>query len=117
MYIISIFKNANPYPKYFTENKEEAFAEHLGRYIFKRVFGKDYPRYIIDTNSPENIKRIYPEDERYKDAFSPMDKAEYYFADLYNKLFEHLHEFLLLYFISTFPSVGCSNSLLYKSAK
>ena len=82
------FKNANPYPKYFTENKEEAFAEHLGRYIFKRVFGKDYPRYIIDTNSPENIKRIYPEDERYKDAFSPMDKAEYYFADLYNKLFE-----------------------------
>ena len=82
------FKNANPYPKYFTENKEEAFAEHLGRYIFKRVFGKDYPRYIIDTNSPENIKRIYPEDERYKDAFSPMDKAEYYFANLYNKLFE-----------------------------
>ena len=82
------FKNANPYPKYFTENKEEAFVEHLGRYIFKRVFGKDYPRYIIDTNSPENIKRIYPEDERYKDAFSPMDKAEYYFADLYNKLFE-----------------------------
>ena len=60
----------------------------MGRYIFKRVFGKDYPRYIIDTNSPENIKRIYPEDERYKDAFSPMDKAEYYFADLYNKLFE-----------------------------
>ena len=82
------FKNANPYPKYFTENKEEAFAEHLGRYIFKRVFGKDYPRYVIDTNSPENIKRIYPEDEKYKDAFSPMDKAEYYFADLYNKLFE-----------------------------
>ena len=82
------FKNANPYPKYFTENKEEAFAEHLGRYIFKRLFGKDYPRYIIATNSPENIKRIYPEDERYKDAFSPMDKAEYYFADLYNKLFE-----------------------------
>ena len=82
------FKNANPYPKYFTENKEEAFAEHLARYIFKRVFGKDYPRYIIDTNSPENIKRIYPEDNRYKDAFSPMDKAEYYFANLYNKLFE-----------------------------
>ena len=82
------FKNANPYPKYFTENKEEAFAEHLGRYIFKRVFGKDYPRYVIDNNSPENIKRIYPEDERYKDAFSPMAKAEYYFADLYNKLFE-----------------------------
>ena len=86
------FKNANPYPKYFTENNEEAFAEHLGRYIFKRVFGKDYPRYVIDTNSPENIKRIYPEDERYKDAFSPMDKAEYYFADLYNKLFEQSTE-------------------------
>ena len=60
----------------------------MARYIFKRVFGKDYPRYIIDTNSPENIKRIYPEDNRYKDAFSPMDKAEYYFANLYNKLFE-----------------------------
>lgn len=54
------FKNTSPYSKYLTENKEKSFAEHLGRYIFKRVFGKDYLRYVVDTNSPENIKRIYP---------------------------------------------------------
>ena len=80
------FKNEKNYKKYYRTSKEEAFADSLGEYINKRIYGVPYTRY-------KNINGVEYEfkdenDPNYATATTPVDKAEYYFANLYNKLFE-----------------------------
>ena len=80
------FKDEKNYKKYYRTSKEEAFADSLGEYINKRIYKVPYTRY-------KNINGIEYEfkdenDPNYATATTPVDKAEYYFANLYNKLFE-----------------------------
>ena len=80
------FKNEKNYKKYYRTSKEEVFADSLGEYINKRIYGVPYTRY-------KNINGVEYEfkdenDPNYATATTPVDKAEYYFANLYNKLFE-----------------------------
>ena len=84
--IINKFKDEKNYKKYYRTSKEEAFADSLGEYINKRIYKVPYTRY-------KNINGIEYEfkdenDPNYATATTPVDKAEYYFANLYNKLFE-----------------------------
>lgn len=71
-------KGKGPYEEYYTSSAKEAFAEFLGQYVAKKVFNWQYLRYkMVDgqlTYDPN--------------GFSPMDKLEPYFANLYHQLFE-----------------------------
>ena len=76
------FKNEINYKNYYRTSKEEVFADSLGEYINKRIYGVPYTRY----KTIEGVE--YEFKDNYATATTPVDKAEYYFANLYNKLFE-----------------------------
>ena len=80
------FKNEINYKNYYITSKEEAFADSLGEYINKRIYGVPYTRY----KTIEGVEYEFKDenDPNYATATTPVDKAEYYFANLYNKLFE-----------------------------
>lgn len=80
------FKNEINYKNYYRTSKEEAFADSLGEYINKRIYGVPYTRY----KTIEGVEYEFKDenDPNYATATTPVDKAEYYFANLYNKLFE-----------------------------
>ena len=80
------FKNEINYKNYYRTSKEEAFADSLGEYINKRIFGVPYTRYKNIAGVEYEFKDV--NDPNYATATTPVDKAEYYFANLYNKLFE-----------------------------
>ena len=80
------FKNEINYKKYYRTSKVEAFADSLGEYINKRIFGVPYTRYKNIAGVEYEFKDV--NDPNYTTATTPVDKAEYYFANLYNKLFE-----------------------------
>lgn len=88
---------------YYKDNKIESFAEFFGQYMFRRHFGYGYVKFIevdgkvltlrdIDWGeTPEEIAENRANYEAYyKDsrAYSPVEAAEWFFADLYTKLFE-----------------------------
>ena len=80
------FKNEINYKNYYRTSKEEAFADSLGEYINKKIYGVPYTRY----KTIEGVEYEFKDenDPNYATATTPVDKAEYYFANLYNKLFE-----------------------------
>ena len=80
------FKNEINYKNYYRTSKEEAFADSLGEYINKRIYGVPYTRY----KTIEGVEYEFKDenDPNYATATTPVDKAKYYFANLYNKLFE-----------------------------
>ena len=80
------FKNEINYKNYYRTSKEEAFADSLGEYINKRIYGVPYTRYKTIEGVEYEFKDV--NDPNYATATTPVDKAEYYFANLYNKLFE-----------------------------
>ena len=80
------FKNEINYKNYYRTSKEEVFADSLGEYINKRIYGVPYTRYKTINGVEYEFKDV--NDPHYATATTPVDKAEYYFANLYNKLFE-----------------------------
>lgn len=71
-------KDQKAYPDHYTESTVEAFAEFFAVYVAKKVFNWEYSRYkIVDGELVLDPK-----------GFSPMDKLEPYFANLYHQLFE-----------------------------
>jgi len=84
------FKNEINYKNYYRTSKEEAFADSLGEYINKRIYGVPYTRYKTIEGVEYEFKDV--NDPNYATATTPVDKAEYYFANLYNKLFEEIKE-------------------------
>lgn len=70
---------------YFSQNPEEAFAEGFGQYVNKRVFGVPFDRYKYVNGIHYTI---FPGEPGYEEGVTPYDKMEYYFATLYNQLFE-----------------------------
>ena len=80
------FKNEKNYKNYYRTSKEEVFADSLGEYINKKIYGVPYTRYKNIDGVEYQFKDV--NDPNYATATTPVDKAEYYFANLYNKLFE-----------------------------
>lgn len=84
------FENEKNYTSYLRTSREEAFADSFGKYINKRIYGVPYTRY----KNIDGVEYLFTDknDPNYATATTPVDKAEYYFANLYNKLFEQLTE-------------------------
>ena len=80
------FKDEINYKNYYRTSKEEVFADSLGEYINKRIFGVPYTRYKNIAGVEYEFKDV--NDPNYATATTPVDKAEYYFANIFNKLFE-----------------------------
>ena len=80
------FENEKNYTSYLRTAREEAFADSFGKYINKRIYGVPYTRY----KNIDGVEYLFTDvnDPNYATATTPVDKAEYYFANLYNKLFE-----------------------------
>ena len=80
------FENEKNYTSYLRTSREEAFADSFGKYINKRIYGVPYTRY----KNIDGVEYLFTDknDPNYATATTPVDKAEYYFANLYNKLFE-----------------------------
>ena len=80
------FENEKNYTSYLRTSREEAFADSFGKYINKRIYGVPYTRY----KNIDGVEYLFTDknDSNYATATTPVDKAEYYFANLYNKLFE-----------------------------
>ena len=80
------FENEKNYTSYLRTAREEAFADSFGKYINKRIYGVPYTRY----KNIDGVEYLFTDvnDPNYVTATTPVDKAEYYFANLYNKLFE-----------------------------
>lgn len=82
--------------EYHRTNIEEAFADGFGQYLYHRIYGEPYTRYInidgniytlrLDNKDPESMD-LY---QKYYNngASSPLEDTEFYFAQLYHKLFE-----------------------------
>ncbi|MGT2958333.1 G5 domain-containing protein [Streptococcus bovimastitidis] len=68
---------------YYRDNSEEAFAEGLSEYMMHKLFGTPYATYLTNPYSSP----IDAYDPGNGTGYSPFAAAEYYFADLYNKLF------------------------------
>ncbi|HFI0474511.1 TPA: G5 domain-containing protein [Streptococcus suis] len=76
-------------PPYFRDNIEEAFAEGFARYLMKRFYGRPYHHF---KEHEGEVYYIAPGEEFYDQTSSPLEDVEFYFASLYNKLFEQPQE-------------------------
>lgn len=74
------FDNSNVW-SYYRDNSEEAFAEGLSQYLMKRFFNKPYTMYQASSNGDAYSVQ--------SGGYSPFAQSEYYFAGLYNRLFEY----------------------------
>lgn len=72
---------------YYRKNPEEAFAEGMGRYLGYKIYGIPYIHYFIKDGV---IRAAWENEEHYNDknASNPFELTMWYYADLYNKLFE-----------------------------
>lgn len=68
---------------YYSDNSEEAFVEGMSQYIMHRIFGSPYSTYKYNPYRGDGY------DPGDGSGYSPFAAAEYYFASLYNKLFEN----------------------------
>ncbi|WP_245871542.1 YSIRK-type signal peptide-containing protein [Streptococcus penaeicida] len=68
---------------YYRDNSEEAFAEGLSEYMMHKLFGTPYATYLANPYTGDAY------DPGNGTGYSPFAAAEYYFASLYNKLFEY----------------------------
>lgn len=72
---------------YYRKNPEEAFAEGMGRYLGYKIYEIPYIHYFIKDGV---IRAAWENEEHYNDknASNPFELTMWYYADLYNKLFE-----------------------------
>lgn len=66
---------------YYRDNSEEAFAEGFSQYLMHRFFNKPYTMYQASSNGDAYSVQ--------SGGYSPFAQSEYYFAGLYNRLFEY----------------------------
>ncbi|MGT2933728.1 hypothetical protein [Streptococcus catagoni] len=67
---------------YYSEKNEEAFAEGFAQYLMHRFFGSPYTKYAISPYDGQAHQTT-------GDGYSPFAASEYYFADLYHRLFDY----------------------------
>lgn len=67
---------------YYRDHSEEAFAEGLSQYMMHRLYGVPYATYTYYAAFGDAL----PDDGS---GYSPFAATEFYFASLYNRLFEY----------------------------
>ncbi|MCK1233365.1 G5 domain-containing protein [Streptococcus uberis] len=93
---------------YYSDNSEEAFAEGLSQYIMHRLFGTPYSTYIAnpytgDANNPGDGS-----------GYSPFAETEFYFASLYNRLFEYPRTAQVVpYLLTTTTTAPVNGQVIY----
>ncbi|MCK1199014.1 G5 domain-containing protein [Streptococcus uberis] len=93
---------------YYRDNSEEAFAEGLSQYIMHRLFGTPYSTYIAnpytgDANNPGDGS-----------GYSPFAETEFYFASLYNRLFEYPRTAQVVpYLVTTTTTAPVNGQVIY----
>lgn len=92
---------------YYRDNSEEAFAEGLSQYIMHRLFGTPYSTYIANPYTGD----AYPDDGS---GYSPFAATEFYFASLYNRLFEYPRTAQVVpYFVTTTTTAPVNGQVIY----
>ncbi|MCK1253444.1 G5 domain-containing protein [Streptococcus uberis] len=93
---------------YYSDNSEEAFAEGLSQYIMHRLFGTPYSTYIAN---PYTGDAYNPGDGS---GYSPFAKTEFYFASLYNRLFEYPRTAQVVpYLVTTTTTAPVNGQVIY----
>ncbi|GAB6670553.1 G5 domain-containing protein [Streptococcus uberis] len=93
---------------YYRDNSEEAFAEGLSQYIMHRLFGTPYSTYIAN---PYTGDAYNPGDGS---GYSPFAETEFYFASLYNRLFEYPRTAQVVpYLVTTTTTAPVNGQVIY----
>ncbi|GAA5349293.1 G5 domain-containing protein [Streptococcus uberis] len=93
---------------YYSDNSEEAFAEGLSQYIMHRLFGTPYSTYIAN---PYTGDAYNPGDGS---GYSPFAETEFYFASLYNRLFEYPRTAQVVpYLVTTTTTAPVNGQVIY----
>lgn len=93
---------------YYRDNSEEAFAEGLSQYIMHRLFGTAYSTYIAN---PYTGDAYNPGDGS---GYSPFAETEFYFASLYNRLFEYPRTAQVVpYLVTTTTTAPVNGQVIY----
>ncbi|SUO92546.1 G5 domain-containing protein [Streptococcus uberis] len=93
---------------YYRDNSEEAFAEGLSQYIMHRLFGTPYSTYIAN---PYTGDAYNPGDGS---GYSPFAETEFYFASLYNRLFEYPRTAQVVpYLVTTATTAPVNGQVIY----
>ncbi|SUO88482.1 G5 domain-containing protein [Streptococcus uberis] len=93
---------------YYRDNSEEAFAEGLSQYIMHRLFGTPYSTYIANTYTGDAYN---PGDGS---GYSPFAETEFYFASLYNRLFEYPRTAQVVpYLVTTATTAPVNGQVIY----
>lgn len=79
------YKKSDLLGPYLKNNPEEAFAEGFGYYLRKKIFGVPYAHNLLVDGQ---VAIVNKGQDFYNQASNPFEETEYYYADLYNKLFE-----------------------------
>lgn len=88
------FDRSDVWP-YYRDNSSEAFAEGLSQYIMHRLFGSPYATYVPNPYTGDAY------DPGNGTGYSPFAATEFYFASLFNKLFEYPRTATVVPYVTT----------------
>ncbi|GAB6740624.1 hypothetical protein BOVMAS36_11700 [Streptococcus uberis] len=92
---------------YYRDHSEEAFAEGLSQYMMHRLYGVPYATYTYYAAFGD----AYPDDGS---GYSPFAATEFYFASLYNRLFEYPRTAQVVpYFVTTTTTAPVNGQVIY----
>lgn len=92
---------------YYRDYNQEAFAEGLSQYIMHTFYGVPYTKYTISPFTGQAYQTSGP-------GYSPFEASEFYFASLYNRLFEQTRTAEVIpYIISTETSAPITNQVIF----
>ncbi|MGT2845328.1 G5 domain-containing protein [Streptococcus hongkongensis] len=96
---------------YYRDNSAEAFAEGLSEYIMHRLYGTPYATYVPnpytgDAYNPGNGT-----------GYSPFAASEFYFASLYNRLFDYPRTASVVPYVTTVTQIAPVNGQVIYGAK
>lgn len=92
---------------YYRDHSEEAFAEGLSQYMMHRLYGVPYATYTYYAAFGD----AYPDDGS---GYSPFAETEFYFASLYNRLFEYPRTAQVVpYLVTTATTAPVNGQVIY----
>lgn len=92
---------------YYRDHSEEAFAEGLSQYMMHRLYGVPYATYTYSAA----LGDAYPDDGS---GYSPFAATEFYFASLYNRLFEYPRTAQVVpYLVTTTTTAPVNGQVIY----
>lgn len=92
---------------YYRDHSEEAFAEGLSQYMMHHLYGVPYATYTYYAA----FGGAYPDDGS---GYSPFAATEFYFASLYNRLFEYPRTAQVVpYIVTTTTTAPVNGQVIY----